>query len=100
VFYLSRLLYPVLAAIVLSGILAGIDRVFFTEDFGLWTYTLGTMTGMGLALLGLLLSIGTLLFSRRKGAGLALGALIILTGVFTFLLVLLIWLATGMPTPG
>ena len=95
---MRRLLYALLSAMGLTIIMAGIDWLFFTEDFGLWTYTLGTMTGMGLALLGLLLSIG-MLFSRRKGRGLALGALVILVGVFTFLLVMLVWLATGMPTP-
>jgi len=97
--YVKRLLYTVMTAIGLIIILAGIDRVLFTEDFGLWTYTLGTMVGMGMALLGLLISIGALIYSKHKGARLAIGALIILTGVFTFLFALLVWLITGTPVP-
>ncbi len=88
-----------LIALGLTALLTGIDHFAFTEEFGLWTYTLGAFIGLGLALLGLLLSIVKLLFSRRKGPGLVLGGQIILIGLLTFGLVLLIWLVTGKPEP-
>lgn len=94
---MRRIVYALLAALCLTGIAAAADWYGFDDSFSLWTYTLGTVIGMTLALIGLLLSIGKLMFSRRKGAGLTTGALIILTGVFTFLLSLLVWVALGKP---
>lgn len=96
---MRRIFYTLLAAMGLTAIAAALDYFVFAEEFGLWTYTLGTITGLGLALLGLLVSIGKLLFSRNKGAGLALGALLILSGIFTFLLAFGIWMAMGQPVP-
>lgn len=96
---MRKLLYTLLTAIGLTAIAVAMDHYVFSEEFGLWTYTLGTISGLGLALLGLLISIVRLLFSRKKGAGLALGALLILTGVLTFLMALAIWLAAGRPAP-
>lgn len=96
---MKRVLYAFLAGLGLMALAAGLDQLLFAEEFGLWAYTLGSMTGMGLALLGLVLSIGTLLFSRKKGRSLAIAALIILTGVSTFIFSLLLWLALGMPVP-
>jgi hypothetical protein len=95
---MKRILYAGLIALALMGVILALDRFLFAEDFGLWSYTLGAFAGLALALLGVLTSLAKLLFSRRKVAGLAQGAMFILTGVLTFLLALLIWLATGMPT--
>lgn len=96
---MKRILYSLLIALALTALLALIDQQGFAEEFGLWTYTLGAIIGLGLALLGLLYFLFKLLFSRRKGPGLALGAQIILIGLLTFGMVLLIWLAAGKPAP-
>lgn len=96
---MKRIRSALLIALGLATLLAALDRFAFAEGFGLWTYTLGAFTGLGLTLLGLLIAIIRLLFSRRKGPGLALGGQIILIGLLTFGLVLLIWLATGKPVP-
>lgn len=92
---MKRVGIGLLIAFCLAGAAAVLDRFAFTEKFGLWTYTLGTFAGLGLALLGLLLSIGKLLSARRKGIG--LGPLLILIGVTTFLLALLVWIAASRP---
>ena len=97
---MRRILYAFLSALALTALAAALDYFAFVEDFGLWAYTLGTIAGLGLALLGLIYSIVKLLFSRRKGPGLALGALFILTGILTFLLSLAVWLLTGKSTLG
>ncbi|MGI6365148.1 MAG: hypothetical protein ACOX2G_05345 [Bacillota bacterium] len=96
---MKRILYSLLIALGLTALLALLDYLGFGEEFGLWTYTLGAVSGLALVLLGLLYSIFKLLFSRRKGSGLALGAQIILIGLVTFGLALLIWLAVGKPAP-
>jgi len=96
---MRRIFLALLMAIALTALAAALDWFGFGEGFGLWTYTLGTVSGLGLALLGLLISIWNLLFARRKRPGLALGGQIILTGLFAFGLALLIWLATGKPIP-
>ncbi len=92
---MKRVRIGLLIALCLAGAAAVLDWLAFAEEFGLWTYTLGTFAGLGLGLLGLLMSIGRLLFARRKG--LSLGPLLILIGVITFLLALLVWIATGRP---
>ena len=92
---MQRVRISLLIALGLVALAAALDWLAFAEGFGLWTYTLGTFAGLLLALLGLLLSIGRLLFARHKGLG--LGPLFILTGVTTFLLALLVWIAAGRP---
>lgn len=96
---MRRIRSALLIALGLAALMAGIDHFAFAEGFGLWTYTLGAFIGLGLTLLGLLISIFKLFFARRKGPGLAVGGQITLIGLLTFGLVLLIWLATGKPAP-
>lgn len=97
---MRRVLFALLAALGLVALAAALDWFAFSEDFGLWTYTLGTIGGLGLVLAGLLISIGTLLAARKKWPGLALGGQIIFTGLLAFALALLIWFATGQPVHG
>ncbi len=92
---MKRVRIGLFIAFGLAALAAVLDWFAFAEEFGLWTYTLGTIAGLGLALLGLLFAIGRLLSARRKGIG--LGPLFILTGVVTFLLALLVWIAAGRP---
>lgn len=92
---MKRVRIGLLIAFCIAALAAALDWLAFAEEFGLWTYTLGTFAGLGLALLGLLMSIGRLLFARRKGIG--LGPLFILIGLTTFLLALLVWIAVGRP---
>ena len=81
---MRRVLFALLAALGLVALAAALDWFAFSEDFGLWTYTLGTIGGLGLVLAGLLISIGTLLTARKKWPGLALGGQIIFTGLLAF----------------
>lgn len=86
-----------LVAIGFVALAAGVDRLAFSEEFGLWTYTLSTIAGLSLAVLGLLIILGKLFFSRQKN--LSAGVFLLFAGLLTFFLALLVWTAAGKPLP-
>lgn len=91
---MRRLGISILIALCLTALAALLDRVIFDESFGLWTYTLGALAGLGLTGLGLLLFISRLFSSPRN---IGASPVLILSGIATFLLSLAVWIATGRP---
>ncbi|MTI96162.1 MAG: hypothetical protein FH749_11875 [Firmicutes bacterium] len=88
----------VLSALGLVALAALADLLLFAEEFGLWTYTLGALAGMVVALLGLVILISTtFLRSGQRLPRLRLGSGLLLTGAGTFILSWIIWFALNTP---
>ncbi|HOC06199.1 MAG: hypothetical protein ACOX21_08280 [Bacillota bacterium] len=90
---MRRIGISLLIALCLTALAALLDRFVFAESFGLWTFTLGTLAGLVLIGLGLVLFIFRLLTAKKIGAS----PVLILSGIVAFLLSLAVWIATGRP---